>query len=96
MQLDIHAQLECSSLKSGRQAPEKEASSQPLPLFSVAVPLLMVRRDAAGDGVLGLDGADTPTLFALLFSSDLQGTASLLASWVVLIICAHHTAIQLM
>lgn len=79
-------------LNLGRQAPEKEASSLPLLLFSVAVPLLMVRRDAAGDGVLGLDGAETPTLFALLFSSDLQGAASLLVSWGELIICAHQTA----
>ena len=45
----------------------------------------MVRREAAGEGVRGLEGADTP--LPLLFGSVLQGTASLLLSWDELIIC---------
>lgn len=71
--------------------PEKEASSPPLQLFSVMEPLLMVSREAAGEGVRGLEGADTP--LPLLFGSALMhGAASLLFSWDELIICAHGHA----
>lgn len=68
------------------QAPEKDASSLPLQLFSVIE--LMVRREAAGEGVRGLEGADIP--LPLLLGSALQATTSLLLSWDVLIICAQH------
>jgi hypothetical protein len=78
--------------KNFSQAPEKDASSPPLQLFSVIVPLLMVRREAAGEGVRGLEGADNP--LPLLLGSALQGATSLLFSWDVLIICAQHALPQ--
>lgn len=58
-------------------SPEKEASSPPLQqlLSEFMVALLMVRREAAGEGVRGLEGADC-ALPRYLAASDLHGAAA--------------------
>jgi len=69
------------SLHWARVSPENEASSPPLQqlLSEFMVPLLMVRSEAAGEGVRGLEGADC-ALPRHLAASDLHAAATSLFS----------------